>query len=107
MNARQLSQPGDAARTFALIFDTGDKIVSNLERFARENRLCGSHFTAICALSDVVLAWFDWETRQYRHIPIGEQVEVLSLIGDIAEAEGKPKAHAHLVIGKSDGSAHG
>jgi predicted DNA-binding protein with PD1-like motif len=34
-------------------------------------------------------------------------VEVLSLIGDIALHEGKPQVHAHLVIGKKDGTAHG
>jgi predicted DNA-binding protein with PD1-like motif len=36
-----------------------------------------------------------------------EQVEVLSLVGDIALNQGKPKVHAHGVVGKSDGSAHG
>jgi predicted DNA-binding protein with PD1-like motif len=32
---------------------------------------------------------------------------VLSLIGDIAENEGKPKLHAHVVVGYADGSARG
>ena len=36
-----------------------------------------------------------------------EQVELLSLIGDVALAEGKPQVHAHLVVGRSDGTAHG
>jgi predicted DNA-binding protein with PD1-like motif len=34
-------------------------------------------------------------------------VEVLSLIGDIALEQGRPKIHAHMVVGKSDGTAHG
>jgi len=38
---------------------------------------------------------------------IQEQVEVLSLIGDIALDDGEPKVHAHVVVGKSDGTAHG
>jgi len=32
---------------------------------------------------------------------------VLSLAGDIALDEGKPQVHAHVVVGKSDGTAHG
>ena len=36
-----------------------------------------------------------------------EQVEVLSLVGDIALDRGEPKLHAHAVVGKSDGTAHG
>jgi predicted DNA-binding protein with PD1-like motif len=34
-------------------------------------------------------------------------VEVLSLIGDIAVENKQPKLHAHVVVGKRDGSAHG
>jgi hypothetical protein len=34
-------------------------------------------------------------------------VELLSLIGDIALKDGKPQVHAHVVVSKSDGSAHG
>jgi predicted DNA-binding protein with PD1-like motif len=107
MNARQISKSDNGARTFALIFDTGDQITGNLQRFAQDNHLRGSHFTAIGALSDAVIAWFDWEGKKYRHISINEQVEVLSLIGDIAEDDGEPKIHAHIVLGKADGSAHG
>lgn len=33
---------------------------------------------------------------------------MLSLVGDLARGErGEPKLHAHVVIGKSDGTAHG
>jgi predicted DNA-binding protein with PD1-like motif len=94
-------------KTWALIFETGDEVAAGLQRFAQENHLAGSHFTAIGALSDVVLAWFDWQTKDYRKIPVREQVVVLSLIGDVADDNGKPKVHAHIVIGKSDGTAHG
>ena len=94
-------------RTFALIFDTGDEVMQTLQKFADEHHLAGSHFTAIGAFSDVTLAWFDWQSKQYKKIPVREQVEVLMLAGDISEQDGKPKVHAHVVIGKQDGSAHG
>jgi predicted DNA-binding protein with PD1-like motif len=47
------------------------------------------------------------ETKEYQHIPINEQVEVMSLAGNIALYNGEPKIHAHIVIGKRDGTAHG
>jgi predicted DNA-binding protein with PD1-like motif len=72
-------------RTFALIFETGDEILERLRAFARAERLAGSHFTAIGACSEVILGYFEWASRQYRPIPVHEQVEV-SLIGDIALA---------------------
>src|SRR5262249_57037296 len=80
---------------------------SGLLEFAKSNRLAGSHFTAIGAFSDVTLGYFDWQTKQYQKIPLHEQVEVLALVGDIALEQGEPKVHAHVVVGKSDGTAHG
>lgn len=94
-------------RTFALIFETGDEVLANLQQFATDHRLSGSHFTAIGALSDVTVAWFNWEKKEYQPIPIREQVEVLMLAGDIALKDNQPAVHAHIVVGKSDGSAHG
>lgn len=38
--------------------------------------------------------------------PVNEQVEVASLIGDVAASPaGKPALHVHLVVGRRDGSA--
>ena len=95
------------ARTFALVFDTGEEPVSLLTRFASEHNITAARFTAIGAFSDVVVAYFDWEKKDYVRIPIHEQVEVLALVGDVALADQKPKLHAHVVLGKRDGTAHG
>jgi hypothetical protein len=95
-------------RTLAIVFDPGEEITEGLLRLAREERLGGSHFTGIGALQEAVLGYWDWEAGDYRRIPVREQVEVLSLIGNLAvDPEGGPRLHAHLVIGKADGTAHG
>lgn len=95
-------------RTYALIFETGDEIAVLLKEFAKQQRLAGSSFKAIGALSDAKVGWFNWETKKYETAAeIHEQVEVLSLIGDIALRDGQPEVHAHMVIGKRDGTAHG
>ena len=93
--------------SFVLIFDKGDEFIDVLTSFAREKKLGGSHFTAIGAFRDVMLGYFDREMREYKQIPIVEQVEVLSLVGDIALKDNNPQVHAHVVLGKADGSAHG
>ncbi len=97
----------EGEKTFALIFDTGDEAMASLVEFAKANALGASHFTAIGAFSDVILGYFDWEAKAYRQIPVREQVEVLSLLGDVALKEGEPKVHAHVVVGCSDGSTRG
>ena len=87
-------------RTFAVVLATGDEVMSSVSAFASEHRLAATQFTAI-------VAFFDWHTRQYRNIEIDEQVEVLSLLGDITLDQEQPKVHAHVVLGKADASAHG
>ena len=93
--------------TYALIFDKGDEFITEMQRFAEEARLAASQFTAIGAFSRLTLGYFDRERKDYKKIPIDEQVEVLTLAGDVALQDGKPRIHAHVVVGKSDGSAYG
>ncbi len=94
-------------RTWALIFDKGDEPVAGLTAFAKAQKLGAAHFTAIGAFSDVTLGYFDRAKRDYKKIPLHEQVEVLSLLGDIALDKGEPKVHAHVVVGRADGEARG
>jgi predicted DNA-binding protein with PD1-like motif len=105
MKSKLIDEMGQ--KTFALIFDKGDEFIDQLTSFANENDLKASHFTAIGAFRDVMLGYFDREKKKYKQIPIVEQMEVLSLVGDIALKGNTPQVHAHVVLGKADGTAHG
>jgi predicted DNA-binding protein with PD1-like motif len=107
MNSKLLHRSPDGQRTWAVIFDTGDEVMTGLKHFAAEQRLAASQFTAIGAFSDATLAYFDWTSKQYQEIPVREQVEVLILAGDVAEKDSQPAVHAHCVLGRFDGSTRG
>jgi predicted DNA-binding protein with PD1-like motif len=94
-------------KTYAVIFDHGDQVVSTLLDFARQHRIHAAQVSAIGAFEKVTLGYFEWEHKDYKKIPLNEQVEVLSLLGDIAEKDGEPKLHAHVVVGRADGSTRG
>ncbi len=95
-------------KTFVLILESGDEISDILKKFAESRKLSGSSFKAIGALSYAKLGWFNWESKQYEvAVELSEQVELLSLIGDIALKDGKPQAHAHATVGRRDGKAFG
>jgi predicted DNA-binding protein with PD1-like motif len=101
-------QVADVPKTYVVILDTGEEILASRKQFADTAHLAGSSFKAIGALSQVELGWFNWETRKYQTaVKLDEQVELLSLIGDIALQDDKPQVHAHLVVGRADGTAHG
>jgi predicted DNA-binding protein with PD1-like motif len=97
----------DPPITYAVVLDTGDEVVAALGKFVREQEVEAASVTAIGAFRRAVLGYFQWETKQYKEIPVEEQVEVLSLIGDVAVADQGPTLHLHAVLGKADGSVVG
>ena len=105
MKSKLLDDAGE--KTFVMIFDAGDKVAAGLTEFAKQQKLGAAHFTAIGAFQELTLGYFDWESKQYQQIPVREQVEVLSLAGNLVLHDNAPKLHAHVVVGKRDGTAHG
>lgn len=93
--------------TYVIVFETGDEAANGLLEFVKQNRIGSGFFFGLGAFERATVAFFDLETKQYQHIPINEQTEVLSLVGNIALYEGEPRIHAHVVLGKRDGAAHG
>ena len=96
----------DGLRTYAVVLQTSEEVMACLRQFVTGEHIFAAQITGIGAFSDVVLQYFDWDKKEYQGIPIREQVEVASLIGDVAEGlDGEPALHIHLVVGKRDGSA--
>lgn len=94
-------------RTVVAVFDKGEEVMEGLHRLAGEHHLTGASFTAIGAFRRAVLGYFDRQKLDYEPIPVDEQVEVLSLIGDVALDDGEPAVHAHVVVGRHDGTTRG
>jgi len=90
-----------------LVFETGDEVTSGLLNFARENNIKTAFFVGVGACQKVTLGFFDLGKKDYEKRTVNEQVEVMSIMGNIASYEAEPKIHAHIVIGKRDSTAHG
>lgn len=101
----QLLSESNGRKEYAVIFSKGDEAFSGLNEFAEKYHVKSAHFTAIGALSGAVLAWFSPERKMYKKIPVEGQLEVASMIGDIALFNGKPVVHTHMVVGLPDGTA--
>jgi Plants and Prokaryotes Conserved (PCC) domain/Aldo/keto reductase family len=54
------------------------------------------------------MAWFDESRKEYKATSLREQMEVLTLSGDLTlTTDGRPIVHTHVVLGSSDGHAWG
>lgn len=100
----QLLHQQSGVRTFFLVFDPGDTFLAPMVEFVRRENILGASFTAIGALSQATLAWFDTEAIVYRPLQVQEQVECASMVGNVSWMNGKPFIHAHCVLGRRDGS---
>ena len=106
MKARVLDRIGRVT-TWVLIFDKDEEVMAKLTDFATAEGISAAHFTAIGAFKDALLGYFDPTSRDYVKTSIDEQIEVLSMDGDVALDGGEPKVHAHVVVSMSDGRAYG
>lgn len=98
----------DGKRVFAVVLDAGDEAFACISRFANDHAISAASITAIGAFQTATVGFFDIETKTYLDIPVDEQSEVLSLIGDIAEGDdGRASLHLHAVLGLRDGTTKG
>lgn len=106
MKHRVLGQAG-GGRRFAAVFDIGDDVLEHLQQLCEREAIASASITGLGGFGSATLGYFDMEAKRYEPIPIDEQVEVLSLIGNVTEYQGKPKIHAHCVVGHRDGRTSG
>jgi hypothetical protein len=94
--------------TYVVVCDPDDEAVSVLTDFARAEDLEASQITGVGGFERATLGWFDRRRKEHVPIPVEEQSEVLSLIGDVAEGpDGRPSLNIHVVLGLADGTTRG
>jgi len=95
-------------RRLILVLDPDEEAFATISKFAQDHQLSAVSLTALGAFSRATVGWFDLAAKTYRKIPVDQQCEVLSVVGDIAlDDQAKPSVHMHVVLGVSDGSTRG
>lgn len=105
MQVRKLIDNGH--RAFAVVLEAGDEAIDCLTDFATEYGVDAGHFTGLGAFRRVTLGYFDFDRKDYKRIPLDEQVEIVSLVGNFATEDGETRMHPHIVVARSDGTAFG
>jgi predicted DNA-binding protein with PD1-like motif len=104
---RDVELGGGDRRVIVVVVDKGEDAVAAVNEVAERRGLRAAQVTAVGGFHSAEVGYFDREQRDYRRIPVPDQVEVLSLVGDIAENQGRPALHVHAVLGRRDGSTVG
>jgi len=107
MQSKQVSN-NKGEKLWILVLATGEEAKETITAFAKKEKIRAASFVALGAFSHAVVGYFDWAKKKYIPIPVDSQVEVITLVGDIAEDEkGAPSLHAHTVLGMPDGTTRG
>jgi predicted DNA-binding protein with PD1-like motif len=94
-------------RVLVVVADKGDEAIASIHAAVERHELYGGQVTAVGAFRSAELGYFDRARLQYDRIEVADQVEMLSLLGDIAQHHNKPVVHLHTVLGRRDGSTVG
>lgn len=90
---------------YFMVLERGDELLESITRFATETGTRAASFQGIGAVDSLTLGFYDLEAQQYERKSWKEDLEVASLIGNIAVVDGGPFPHVHGVFGTRDFSA--
>jgi predicted DNA-binding protein with PD1-like motif len=106
--SRLVSAQADGTKTYALVLSEGDDVWVALASFASDQKVQSAHFSAIGAVRDAEVAWFDEGRKEFKAMALHEQMEVVSLSGDMTlGSDGRPTVHTHVALARSDGAVWG
>ncbi|MEV0729330.1 MULTISPECIES: PCC domain-containing protein [Polymorphospora] len=96
------------SRVLVVVCDKGEEPVGAIGRALADQGIRAAQVTGVGGFASAEVGYLEHDGRgEYLRIPVREQVEVLSLLGDVAEQDGEPALHVHTVLGRRDGSTVG
>jgi predicted DNA-binding protein with PD1-like motif len=100
----QIHETNATTHVFQTNFSAGDEILSGLTDLAIKHHITSGYITGLGGLSGALLAFGDPKVGAFKKVPITDKCELVSLVGDISERDGKPVVHLHAVVAFADGS---
>lgn len=87
--------------------DKGVDIIGGLIQVMKEKSITAGVISGIGAVSEAHIGYFNSQTKKYEEVRLQENMEILSLRGNISLKEGSVFPHLHVVLSKKDFSALG
>lgn len=87
-----------------IVLSRGEEVITAIRDFCEEKDVHWAQITAIGAVEDVDIGYFDIESRQYVFKGEPGPFEVASMTGNVAEIDEGPFVHLHAVLSSADDS---
>jgi len=93
--------------TYVLNVARGEEVVSTLKTFLQEKNIRAAHITGLGAADEMNIAYYNLAKKEFERHAISEEVEILSLVGNVGTLQNETIIHMHGVFGKRDLSVFG
>jgi len=85
----------------------GKDLLGFIEDLVKKRRVKAGILTAIGAVQEAKIKYYDQKGKRYRSLRIDEPMELLSCVGNVSTFEGDTIIHCHVVLGDKNGRAYG
>ncbi len=93
---------------FMVVLKQGEKLIESLTAVLKEKEIQGANLTAIGAVKDVELGYYDLHHKNYvKKCFEGDDYELISLMGNLSLKEGEPFVHLHALISDKEFNVYG
>ena len=82
-------------------------LIEYITEVAKEEGVEAGAFTAMGALKEAKLAFYNQESHEYQEMKIDDRCEIASCTGNISILDGEPFAHTHAVLADEEGNTVG
>ncbi len=87
--------------------EKGDDILASLTRFCHEHSITVGTVSAIGAVQEGGVGFYDQKAAAYREIRFSEEMEIASLSGNISRKDGETFLHCHVILADVEGKSFG
>ena len=93
----------EPAGEYVARLETGAEWRTEIESLATEVEADAAWFTALGAVSDAEIWFYDQDEYEYYPVEFDEPLEVASCVGNVSWLDGERFAHTHVVCSRDDG----
>ena len=90
------------AERYQLRVESGEQVAATLLSWLKQQAIGYAAINGLGAVRSATLSYWNSQTTEYEPHALEEQMEVVSLVGNVTVKEGAPFLHIHVSLGRSD-----
>ncbi|MFZ2300204.1 MAG: PPC domain-containing DNA-binding protein [Candidatus Moraniibacteriota bacterium] len=98
---------GEHAGKIVMNLTRGEELVAILASWCKKEKISGATLSGLGAADELEVAYYNLGVKQFERHTIKEEVEILSLVGNVAMLSDKRVLHIHGTFGRKDLSTFG